>query len=94
MYIHFAPEGSLLNKIQIQIWEFRSAFENDVDRGKKRLAAILLDPITDFDENNRIVKQYVSTHTYLDIAHEQFLAKMLFTINARATSRPLFIFPI
>jgi hypothetical protein len=69
------------------IWEFRYAFESDVDRGKKRLAAILLDPISDFDESNRIVKQYVNTHTYLDVSDENFDAKMLYVMPQQPVGR-------
>jgi hypothetical protein len=60
------------------IWEMQYALDKDNERGKRRLAAILLDPITQFDETNRVVRQYISTYTYLPADNEDFEQKLLY----------------
>ncbi|ELT91593.1 hypothetical protein CAPTEDRAFT_30552, partial [Capitella teleta] len=52
--------------------EFKQTHEEDLKRGKKRLVAIMLEPVTEFDEKNVVVQKYISTFTYLDIKDPDF----------------------
>ncbi|ELU16035.1 hypothetical protein CAPTEDRAFT_31451, partial [Capitella teleta] len=47
------------------VWEFDYAHKEDSLRGRRRLAVILLKPVTEFDEKSEVVKTYISKFTYL-----------------------------
>jgi hypothetical protein len=65
------------------IREFRQALERDREQGKMRLAAVLLEPLDCFDDNNRVVEKYIKSHTYLDIHDEDFEHKLLYIMPTK-----------
>lgn len=64
-------------KSKFCIWEFKYAFEEDDLRGKRRLVAIMVEPVSEFDETNEVVQKYISKFTYLDVNDPDFMKKLI-----------------
>ncbi|ELU06716.1 hypothetical protein CAPTEDRAFT_209087 [Capitella teleta] len=60
------------------IWEFTHALEGDLQRGRKRLAIIMLEADLEFDESNRVVEEYISKYNYLKADDLEFERKLLY----------------